>query len=272
MLDDTGGRRTTSGAGPRRCFPSAGIPALPRIAMAALTVLFAAWIAAPAQAQQSGPQCLKLPNNPLLEAACTCAHNPHSGTCRAYDAKDKYVILKDRASKKPAAYLIIPAVALPDISSPMIFKPPFVDFWEYGWQEAEKWVGVNNPPDKVQEDRLGLAINSVNGITQHQLHIHLACIRPDVLQVLKANDQKIGFDPKKPLALNLPPDQDSFDVFKAKGLTGADSPFNLVNETGKTMADQSIAVAETSTAGVYYVMDTSTGVAEFLLDQGDTCR
>jgi len=279
MLVDAGRRRRTSRAGSWHWFRSATFGALPLVALATLGILCAAWTAAPAEAQtpQPVPKCVTFPNNVLLSLAVCCAHSlQSSGSCRAYDAKDEYVILKDHDDKKPAAYLIIPTVAIPDIGSSKIFDAPFVDFWEYGWQQAGKWVGVPQGTKGVPPDRLALAINSQGSISQHQLHIHLACIRPDVAKVLAAYDQDIGFDPAKPLSLRLPPHQNEYAVVKDKCLTGTDSPFKIVSridDAGNNMANQSVAVSAAKTAGVFYVMDTSGAAAsaEELLDQGNTC-
>jgi len=37
-----------------------------------------------------------------------------------------------------------------------------------------------------------LAINSMYGRTQHQLHIHIDCVRPEVLATLRSHSEQIG--------------------------------------------------------------------------------
>jgi CDP-diacylglycerol pyrophosphatase len=65
-------------------------------------------------------------------------------------------------------------------------------------------------------------------------------------------------------------------VIKVKGLSDANSPFRLVYQfpgAKDHMAEQSIAVIGSPTAGVYYLLDTSyahgsnPGTAEELLNQ-----
>ena len=49
---------------------------------------------------------------------------------------------------------------------------------------------------------MGLAINSVKGRSQNQLHIHVDCVRSDVIQVLTRSQNSIGAD-WRPLPVRL---------------------------------------------------------------------
>lgn len=218
--------------------------------------------------------CIVAPRpNSLWSLAQCCAKNLQSDSdCRSYDAADKYIILKDNSPLKPAAYLIIPTIRVTGIEDRQIFLPPVVDFWRYGWQQAQLLV-------KRPAADIGLAINSARGRTQNQLHIHIACVLPAVARTLADNAAKIGPDPAKAAALVLAPAQHSYRVIKVSdGLGGAESPFNLVAAmpgAGGDMGAQSIAVVGSTTPGLYYVLgisarDAKPGVAEELLDQ--TCR
>lgn len=228
--------------------------------------------AAPTAADQSTPSCIVAPRpNSLWSLAQCCSRNLHSNSgCRAFDAADEYIILKDNSRAKPAAYLIIPSIRVIGIDDKQIFMPPVVDFWEYGWQQAQ--ILVKKPADTT-----GLAINSVYGRTQNQLHIHIACVLPAIARSLAAKAGMIGTDPTMPAQFPLGPADHLYRVIKTTALTGSESPFDLVAAMPGArgdMADQSIAVIGSNTPGTYYVLDTEAhgtnpGAAEELLDQ--TC-
>jgi CDP-diacylglycerol pyrophosphatase len=229
--------------------------------------------AAPTAADQSASSCIVAPRpNSLWSLAQCCSRNLHSNSgCRAYDVAHEYIILKDNSSAKPAAYLIISSIRVTGIDDKQIFQPPVVDFWEYGWQQAQ--ILVKKPADDI-----ALAINSVYGRTQNQLHIHIACVLPAVARALATKAGTIGTDPSRPAHFPLGPADHVYRVIKTTGLAGDESPFNLVaampGARGE-MADQSIAVIGSNTPGTYYVLDTEArgtnpGAAEELLDQ--TCR
>lgn len=229
--------------------------------------------AAPTAAiNQSATSCVVAPRpNSLWSLAQCCSRNLHSNSgCRAYDAADEYIILKDNSIAKPAAYLIIPSIRVTGIDDKQIFMPPVVDFWEYGWQQAQ--ILVKKPADDI-----ALAINSVYGRSQNQLHIHIACVLPAVARTLTAKAGSIGTNPTMPAQFPLGAAAHIYRVIKTMDLTGSESPFNLVAAmpgARADMADQSIAVIGSNIPGTYYVLDTEArgtnhGAAEELLDQ--TC-
>lgn len=230
--------------------------------------------AQPSAGNHEGASCIVAPRpNSLWSLAQCCAKNLKSDAeCRSYDAADKYIILKDNSRLKPAAYLIIPTIRVTGIEDKQIFSPPVVNFWRYGWQQAQ--LLVKRPPAGI-----ALAINSARGRTQNQLHIHIACVLPAVARTLADNADRIGSEPATAADLVFAPAQHSYRVIKVgAGLGGADSPFNLVAAmpgAGGDMSSQSIAIVGSTTPGAYYVLDISDhgpspGVAEELLDQ--TCR
>jgi CDP-diacylglycerol pyrophosphatase len=252
--------------------------------LGALCALSPLWFARAAPAQ-TAPMVQPNPGNPgaasckvaprpnaLWSLALCCSQNLMSDVgCRSYDAVDKYIILKDNSPRKPAAYLIIPTIRVTGIEDKQIFLPPVVDFWKYGWQQAQRLVG--KPAAET-----GLAINSVRGRTETQFHIHIACVQPAVARTLADNAGKIGSNPAMAVNLVLAPADHVYRVIKVRSvLTGAESPFKLVAAmpgAAAEMGAQSIAVVGTMTPGTYYVLDTTAqgnnrGAAEELLDQ--TC-
>jgi CDP-diacylglycerol pyrophosphatase len=207
--------------------------------------------------------------NTLLSLARCCATDLRSNSsCRDYDQADSFVIIKDNDPEKPRAYLILSSVPVTGIEDAKIFEKPFVNFWQYGWAEAQKYV-------KRPADDTALAINSKHGRSQNQLHIHISCVLGSVARALANTDHSIGSDPAHPFAIELGPHGNRYDVIKVKSLSDANSPFRLVHQfpgAKAHMADQSIAVIGSHAAGVYYVLDTyalgtNRGAAEELLNQ-----
>ena len=236
-----------------------------------------------AQAQTARPDAQSAPIAGDVAAACVVAPRPNSlwslaqccarnlksdPGCRDYSKADEFIILKDNSPAKPDSYMIIPTAKITGIEDEEIFAPPYVDFWAYGWQQAKTYV-------KRPAADTALAINSISGRTQNQLHIHISCVRADVARTLAANEARIGPDPATALRLTLGPGNHTYRVIKVSGLTAADSPYNLVAAMPGAKADmaaQSIAVVGSTTPGSYYVVDTyaygaNRGSAEELLDQ-----
>lgn len=240
-------------------------------ALAICTAVSAGVRSATPDAMQAKVCIVARPPDSLRSLAQCCARSLKSDPdCRSYSRSEGFIILKDHSPAKPDAYLIIPTARVSGIEDPRIFAPPVDDFWADGWRQAQIYV-------KRPAAETGLAINSVFGRTQNQLHIHISCLRPDVARILAENGPKIGTDPAAPLALRLPPYDNLYRVIKVRSLT-ARSPFLLVAampHAASDMAQESIAVAGSRTPGVYFVLDTrhhgaSRGAAEELLDQ--SCR
>ena len=272
-------RATVAGtAGPR--MPRAPFRALVvgRGLVAAVPALLAAapvWAQAPASPDGAShatvAACTLAPGpDTLWSLAQCCAKDLTSNPgCLYYSKANEFVVVKDHAAAKPVAYLIIPSVKVTGVEDNQVFAEPVVDFWQYGWQEAQHYL-------QKPSAGLGLAINSAPGRDQDQLHIHISCVLPAVAQTLAQNDAKIGSDPAKAVTLPLGPHNNAYKVVKVTALGDKNSPFNLIAAIPHAkdhMGDQSIAVIGSKTAGVYYVLDTyyvkgaNRGSAEELLDQ-----
>lgn len=104
-------------------------------------------------------------------------------------ALDKHVVVfKD--AKGPLHTLLMPTEKITGIESPAVQQPDAPNFFYYAWQARDR---LKQMADKPISDRyLGLAINSWYGRSQNQLHIHLACLRPDVYQTLSQREPHIG--------------------------------------------------------------------------------
>jgi CDP-diacylglycerol pyrophosphatase len=84
-----------------------------------------------------------------------------------------FAILKDTTEN--TQYLVIPTAKIPGIESPTILAPDAINYF------SEAWTATN-----LVDQRLGhalprtdfaIAINSVSGRSQNQLHIHVDCIQ-----------------------------------------------------------------------------------------------
>ena len=120
------------------------------------------------------------------------AHDP--APCAAVDLADGvdegFVVLKDLNGV--AQFLLIPTARIGGIEDPAILAPGAVNYWDAAWQ-ARTFVEARLQT-KLPRDAVSLAINSVLGRSQNQLHIHIDCVRPDVQALLRQNLDKVGTD------------------------------------------------------------------------------
>ena len=100
--------------------------------------------------------------------------------CASVDLNDGYVILKDRRGL--TQYLLIPTMRVSGIESAYLLAPGAPNYFADAWRErgyVERAAGRALPRPAIS-----LAINSAEGRSQNQLHIHIDCIRADVQEVL----------------------------------------------------------------------------------------
>jgi CDP-diacylglycerol pyrophosphatase len=99
-----------------------------------------------------------------------------------------FAILKD--PRGAAQFLLIPTVRISGIESPAILEPNAMNYFADAW-EARTFI--NAALERIlPRDGVGLAINSVLSRSQDQLHIHIACVHPNVLEALQKNQGRIG--------------------------------------------------------------------------------
>jgi CDP-diacylglycerol pyrophosphatase len=116
-------------------------------------------------------------------------HSP--SPCAAVDiangVEKGFAVLKDRNGI--AQFLLIPTARIGGIEDPALLASGETNYFDAAWQArsfVEQRIHASMP-----RDSLSLAINSVKGRTQDQLHIHVDCIRPDVHDTLATNLDKI---------------------------------------------------------------------------------
>jgi CDP-diacylglycerol pyrophosphatase len=114
--------------------------------------------------------------------------NGKPAPCAAVDLSGRYALLKDLVGA--SQYLLIPTDKVDGIESPDLAEPGAPNYFEDAWQSRTFMDKSLSRP--VPRDVVGLAINSIRGRTQNQLHIHIDCVRHDVLDTLVHDSGAIG--------------------------------------------------------------------------------
>jgi CDP-diacylglycerol pyrophosphatase len=91
-----------------------------------------------------------------------------------------HVILKDIDGA--TQFLLIPTARVTGIESPALLMPDAPNYWAPAWR-ARRYV-LARAHRRLRRDAIGLAVNSMKGRSQNQLHIHIDCIRPDLRRYL----------------------------------------------------------------------------------------
>jgi CDP-diacylglycerol pyrophosphatase len=91
----------------------------------------------------------------------------------AHGEADGFAILKDATGN--TQYLIIPTAKITGIESPAILAPDAINYF------SEAWTGTDLVDRRIghtlPRTDFAIAINSVSGRSQNQLHIHIDCIQ-----------------------------------------------------------------------------------------------
>lgn len=160
--------------------------------------------------------------------------------CLAVDLAGGYAVLKDIRGKTQV--LVIPTAKVTGIESPELLAPGAPNYWRAAWA-ARSFVGKFAGRDTPRPDVL-LAVNSIDGRSQNQLHIHVDCIDPGVRDALAAALPDIG--PRwRPLNVDL-----AGHRYQAMRLSGDDltqNPFKLLADGDATaradMGPETLVVA-----------------------------
>jgi CDP-diacylglycerol pyrophosphatase len=137
-----------------------------------------------------------------------------------------YAVLKDIAGD--TQFLLVPTAKLSGIESPDLLVPGWPNYFAYAWQMrayTERAVG-----HALDRDSIALAINSVYGRSQNQLHIHIDCVNPQVRDALRRNLGTIG-DRWAPLVERLAGHRYRAIRVFGEGLQG-NNPFVILADAG----------------------------------------
>ena len=96
-------------------------------------------------------------------------------------------LLADR--KRGAHFLLIPLRSIAGIESPELLQPGAPNHFAAAWQSRDRLAAVVG--HSVPRSDVGLAVNPMHARTQDQLHIHIECLRPDVVTQLQGAAARI---------------------------------------------------------------------------------
>jgi CDP-diacylglycerol pyrophosphatase len=168
-----------------------------------------------------------------------------------------YAVFKDRDG--PYQYLVLPLARITGIESPALLAPDTANYFADAWTArlyAEAALHAKQP-----RDVLSLVVNSENGRSQDQLHIHIDCIRPDVHAALQRLLPTITGQ-WRPLHETLPPHQHHYEAMWVDGETLTVNPFTSL--AASLPAGDSMALHSLIVVGAY----TATGVPGFIVLSG----
>ena len=113
-------------------------------------------------------------------------HNP--SPCTLVNLAGGYVVLKDR--RGATQFLVLPTARITGIESAALLSPRVPDYMQDAW-EARRFV-QERALGPLARDDLSLAVNSIYGRSQNQLHIHVDCLRQDVRDALAQHRNAVG--------------------------------------------------------------------------------
>ncbi len=193
----------------------------------------------------------------------------HPGQCTSVNLTGHYAILKDISGI--SQHLLIPTERITGIESPSILEPNAPEYWADGWNERK--VVEDSLGEPLSGNQFGLEINSKYRRSQQQLHIHMDCMRTNVITAL-APYRAAPLGKWKWDTL----DGARYRIMRVSSLTHASNPFRIVardHSGSEAMATQTILVTGAGPSPeqdgwliVNSGMDVSdgSGTAEGLLD------
>jgi len=218
-------------------------------------------ILAPATLRAADPDALWK----IVHGKCVASEAGGSGPapCSLVDLADGYAVLKD--IRGATQFLLIPTTRITGIEDPQLLGPGLPNYWQAAWQARQLMAAPAGRP--VPREDVGLAINSVHGRSQNQLHIHIDCLSAEAEQALAQAAGRIG---KSWTRLDMPPAAHAYLALRvtASDLAGID-PFKLVADgipsAAADMGDETIVVAGALFADGrpgFYILDHRADVAE----------
>ena len=175
-----------------------------------------------------------------------------------------YALLADR--KGGAHYLLIPTQTMTGLESADVLDNDAPNYFAAAWTARDlitRYVGHPVPRTAV-----GLAVNTANARGQDQFHIHIECLRQDVVDALRASAEQIG-DAWAP----LPVGDSTYQGMRVMGVSlEGTNPYDLLTKLKPGVRNQ-IGIYTLIVAGMQFkdgagfVVLTGTGpTGELLLD------
>ncbi|SQI35701.1 CDP-diacylglycerol pyrophosphatase [Leminorella richardii] len=104
------------------------------------------------------------------------------------DEEHGYTVFKDR--KGPLHFLLIPTVKIEGLESPVLQQPETTHYFLKAWQARGYLAQASDRP--VARNMVSLTVNSAYARSQEQLHIHIACIRPEIKAQLDSQIERFS--------------------------------------------------------------------------------
>jgi CDP-diacylglycerol pyrophosphatase len=158
------------------------------------------------------------------------------GFCARVDLPAHYAILKD--INGASQYLLIPTDRIGGIESPEILADDARPYWSDAWAARTYVEQALRKP--LNDEEMGIEINSAYRRSQSQLHIHIDCMRADVIDTLARHR---GNAPGKWHWDTI--DGKRYRIMRVTSLTDRDEPFRVVardRTAPDAMASQTILV------------------------------
>lgn len=165
-----------------------------------------------------------------------------------------YAILKDKIGE--SQFLLIPTVRLSGIDDPKILSTETPNYFAEAWRARLLVSGMRER--ELPRSSLSLAINSKDNRDQDQLHIHIDCVRQDILPVL--HKLKLTSSSKTRHWQTVRLNGREYRLVWVPGKNLSVNPFKLLSATvpPSEMGHYSLAVIGTKRPGIgFFILDTS---------------
>ena len=196
--------------------------------------------------------------------------------CVAVDLEAGYAVVPDPGGT--AQLLLVPTRRIVGIEDLNLLKPDAPDYWQDAWQVRR--LLAQRLRKQLPRQAVAMAVNSIAGRSQDQLHIHVSCVRSDIADMLRAAAPKLGerwssvmLEGQAWQARTVAgEDLGANDPFKLAAAAAPDAP----NQMGLTTLVVVGAQLSDGAPGFYLLTRLSdpsqgdSGHGEFLLDE--TCR
>jgi CDP-diacylglycerol pyrophosphatase len=182
---------------------------------------------------------------PVIQACVTT----DSAKCAFVDANHGYAILKDL--KGETQLLLVATQERCGIEDSRIEAPDEPNYFQEAW-DARQCVS-DLAGRKLADNEISLAINSVSGRSDGQLHIHIDLLSPDLVKELKNHPSTVAFNGHAYSVTH-------YDTLAGKNLF-ADLKNKLkADSSAAEMRDQTLVVVGDSTGGFYVLNDYAHGL------------
>jgi CDP-diacylglycerol pyrophosphatase len=207
-----------------------------------VAVLLAHFFFSPSLSAQSN--CPKTRLFPVIQTCLTA----DSAKCAFVDAKHGYAILKDL--KGETQLLLVATQERCGIEDPRIEASDEPNYFEEAWNARQCVSDLAGR--KLADNEISLAINSLSGRSDGQLHIHIDLLNSDLVKELKNHPSSLIFNGHTYSVTH-------YDTLAGKNLF-ADLQNKLkANGSAETMRDQTLVVVGDSTGGFYVLNDYAHG-------------